>query len=100
VFAPCAIIVALAVWESVSRSGLISPRLSPPPTAVALALREWAASGELIRDMAGSLWRIVLGLAIGGFLGIGIGLLTTSAGGLLRSSRFCDRFRLSRLSPL
>ena len=76
VFAPCAIIAALAVWEVVSRSASVNPRLFPPPTAVALALREWAAGGELIRDVAGSLWRIVLGLLLGGFLGIGIGLLT------------------------
>lgn len=76
VFAPCAIIAVLAVWEIVSRSGLVNPRLFPPPTAVTQVLREWAASGELVRDVAGSLWRIVLGLAIGGFLGIGIGLLT------------------------
>ena len=60
----------------VSRSGLVNQRLFPPPTAVVLALREWAASGDLVVDVASSLWRIVLGLFCGGFIGIGVGLLT------------------------
>lgn len=76
VFASCAILVALVLWEAISRCGAINPRLFPPPSAVALALRQWAVSGDLIRDVAGSLWRIVVGLLLGGSIGIGLGLLT------------------------
>lgn len=64
----------IAAWEGVSRSAWVSPALFPPPSRVLFALREWAASGELVRDLAGSLWRAYLGLIIGLVAGILVGL--------------------------
>lgn len=68
------IIVFLAAWELVARSGWISAALFPPPTAVVRALVEWARSGDLGRDLAASLWRTYAGLALGTVAGVFIGI--------------------------
>ena len=71
-----AILILLIVWELISRSRLVPISLFPPPTKVALAFAEMARSGELLRDIQASLWRAVVGFALGGAAGICIGLLT------------------------
>lgn len=66
----------LVVWEAVSRSEVVNPRLFPPPSLIIVALGEWARTGELIRDVAASLWRVSLGFLVGGLAGVLTGLLT------------------------
>jgi ABC-type nitrate/sulfonate/bicarbonate transport system permease component len=63
-------------WEALSRLAPVSPALFPPPTQVASALVSLISSGELIADVASSLWRLFLGLSIGTIIGIIVGLLT------------------------
>jgi ABC-type nitrate/sulfonate/bicarbonate transport system permease component len=70
------IIVFLAAWELISRSGMVNAALFPPPTKVALALAEMLRSGELFNDMRASYLRLAIGLVIGAITGIGLGLLT------------------------
>ncbi len=70
------IVALLAVWELVSRSGAVNSKLFPPPSLVAQGFREWAVSGEMVRDLITSLWRAVLGFAVGGALGAMAGLAT------------------------
>jgi NitT/TauT family transport system permease protein len=65
-----------ALWELVARSGLYSQHLFPPPTAVARALAEMAASGELWSDFKASALRWLLGLLLGNLLGVSLGLAT------------------------
>jgi sulfonate transport system permease protein len=72
-------IVPLAVilgWEIASRTGWLSSRILPEPLAVAVAFRDLLKSGELLRDVAISTGRALGGLAIGGGLGLALGLLT------------------------
>ena len=72
-------IVPLAVilgWEIASRTGWLSSRILPEPIAVGSAAWELLKSGELVHDVAVSTGRALGGLAIGGGLGLVLGLLT------------------------
>ena len=66
----------LAVWEAASLTGWLSTRVLPEPRAVALAFWQLLASGELLHHVAISTGRALGGLAIGGGLGLVLGLLT------------------------
>ena len=63
------------MWELASDLKWVSPLSLPPVSAVA---RTWFAlvlSGELLRELAASLWRMFAGYAIGFALGVSLGLL-------------------------
>lgn len=70
---PAAILVA---WELASRSGLLSARILPEPAAVAAAFWRLLRSGELAHHVAVSTVRSFSALALGGGLGLVLGLLT------------------------
>jgi len=54
------LLASLAVWEGLSRSGLYSPHLFPPPTRVSSALWAMFRSGELWADFKASAFRWTL----------------------------------------
>ena len=66
-------------WEVSARSGWLSSRVLPEPLAVARAAWSLAASGELWQHLRVSLWRAAMSFAIGGGLGLALGLLTGSS---------------------
>jgi ABC-type nitrate/sulfonate/bicarbonate transport system permease component len=68
--------VFLAIWQFMSSTDVINSNLIPPPSRVFLAIKEWARSGELLKDFLDSIWRAVIGLYIGSIIGISLGLLT------------------------
>ena len=68
----------IAGWELASRTGWLSSRILPEPLAVATAFWHLLLSGALLHDVAISTGRAVAGLAIGGGLGLALGLLTGS----------------------
>lgn len=70
---PLGIVIA---WEIASSSGWLSTRVLPEPWAVVTAFWTLAASGELWHHVAVSSARALAGLAIGGGLGLVLGLLT------------------------
>jgi ABC-type nitrate/sulfonate/bicarbonate transport system permease component len=70
------IFALLVVWELVSRLGLVSAALFPPPSRVLVALFELLRSGEMLRDMGASYTRLLVGLGGGAVVGILLGLLT------------------------
>jgi sulfonate transport system permease protein len=75
-FAPWALPVTLLIlWEVAARTGLITARLMPAPSTIALA--GWAAllDGSLIYHTLISTKRALIGLAIGGGLGFAAGIL-------------------------
>lgn len=72
---PVGIVIA---WEVASSSGWLSRRVLPEPWAVVVAFWTLAASGELWHHVAVSSARALAGLAIGGGLGLVLGLLTGS----------------------
>ena len=69
-------LLVIVGWEAASRSGWLSTRILPEPFAVAQAFWNLLKSGELERDVAISTGRALAGLAIGGGLGLVLGLLT------------------------
>lgn len=70
---PAAILVA---WEIASRTGLLSARILPEPAAVLAAFWQLLRSGELAHHVGVSAARAFSALAIGGGLGLLLGLLT------------------------
>ncbi len=68
----------LAVWELASKSGWLSTRVLPEPLAVASAFWHLLLTGELWNSVVISSARALAGLAIGGGLGLALGLLTGS----------------------
>ncbi|WP_051407891.1 aliphatic sulfonate ABC transporter permease SsuC [Mesorhizobium sp. L48C026A00] len=65
----------LVVWEIASRSGIMSTRLLPAPSAVAAAFWESLRNGSLLTHAAISTERALKGLVIGGGIGFVLGVL-------------------------
>lgn len=75
-FTPWALpIVLVTVWELSARLGWLSTRVLPEPLAVLTALWTLMASGELWQHVSVSAGRAFTGLAVGGGLGLALGLL-------------------------
>jgi len=71
-------IALLSVWQWSSSAGLLPARTLPSPRAVVVAFLELSASGELWSHVRVSTLRAFAGFAVGGSLGLGLGLLTGS----------------------
>ena len=69
-------LLILLGWEASSRAGWLSTRILPEPLAVAAAFWNLLVSGALPHDVAISTGRALGGLAVGGGLGLVLGLLT------------------------
>jgi NitT/TauT family transport system permease protein len=85
-------LLALLIWQWVASAGLVNPQVLPAPLAVGRKWVEyllplqtfkeqgganwwsWAFSGELVVDTLTSLYRVVVGFAIGGGLALPLGL--------------------------
>ncbi len=74
-------ILVLALWEAVSRTGLIAANLLPAPSAVLSAIADLAATGELFGHIQVTLSRVFFGFLAGG-------AAATVLGGLTGYSRF------------
>ena len=78
-FAPWAVpVVLLLAWELAARAGWLSTRILPEPVAVLRAAWDLAASGELWTHLRVSAWRALSAFAVGGGIGLLLGLLTGS----------------------
>src|SRR4051812_42779213 len=76
-FAPWIVPLAiLLAWEASSRSGWLSVRILPEPLAMGSAFWHLLVAGSLLHDVAVSTGRALGGLAIGGGLGLALGLLS------------------------
>lgn len=85
-------LLAIALWHWATQAGLVNPQVLPSPLAVGRKWVEyllplqtfkeqggadwwrWAFSGELVVDTLTSLYRVVVGFAIGGGLALPLGL--------------------------
>lgn len=75
--APWAVPVTLIVaWQLAAQAGWLSSRILPEPLAVLRAAWTLAASGELWQHVKTSAWRALSAFAVGGGLGLLLGLLT------------------------
>ncbi len=66
----------LLIWEIISRSGLFSIALFPPPSRIWETFLESFANGEFTTDVLASTGRVLAGFLIGSMLGILLGILT------------------------
>lgn len=73
---PPAILIIL--WQALAQTGVISVRVLPSPLSIARATWALAASGELLQHVLVSTRRALIGFAIGGGLGLLLGLATGS----------------------
>ncbi|MBT0569728.1 ABC transporter permease [Curvibacter sp. CHRR-16] len=86
----------LLLWQGVCSMGWVNEHVLPSPTAVVhkwvlyllplqtleesgLPYWRWLLSGELLSDAAGSLYRVVVGFAVGAVLALPLGLLMGSS---------------------
>ncbi|MEN3929796.1 ABC transporter permease [Microvirga sp. W0021] len=84
-------VIVLVLWQGLSSFGFVKPTILPSPIAVVLRWFEyllphasydpaqgswltWAFSGELPHDAWASLYRVIVGFAIGGVLALPLGL--------------------------
>ncbi|MFC2974745.1 aliphatic sulfonate ABC transporter permease SsuC [Azotobacter bryophylli] len=75
--APWALPLALlAIWQTAVSTGWLSSRILPAPSAVLQAGWALLASGEIWNHLAISGWRAGVGFAIGGGLGLLLGLVS------------------------
>lgn len=65
----------LLVWEVLSRGQVLNTALLPPPSNLATAGWAMIESGVLLQNAAGSIGRVLAGLAIASVLGVGGGLM-------------------------
>lgn len=65
----------LIIWQILSQLGLIPTRILPAPTKIVDATLRLTASGELLGHVRISTWRALTGFAIGGSVGLILGVL-------------------------
>jgi NitT/TauT family transport system permease protein len=68
--------VLIGLWQALYLAGIWSPVLVPPPSAVALYLRDIALDGTLFSSAGVTLKRLLAGYVLGLLAGIPLGLLT------------------------
>ena len=64
----------LVLWAIASKKELVAPQILPAPAVVAETLLEQVKSGELFKNFAISLARVAGGFALGGMIGVGLGV--------------------------
>jgi len=69
-------LIGLVSWELLSRSGMIPKNLLPAPSIVVMAIYDLAVRGELMNHIAITLYRVIVGFAIGTAVATLLGALT------------------------
>ncbi len=83
------LVSALVLWELAARYQLVNPVLMPPPSAVAIALRNMVVDGDVPQPLLHTIYLFSIGYAIASVLGIAVGLWMG-----------CSRFGDALLEPL
>lgn len=68
-------VVLLIVWELLAQAGWLSPQVLPAPSKVVRTAFRLATYGSLLNDLGVSLLRATAGFAIGGSVGLALGIL-------------------------
>jgi sulfonate transport system permease protein len=69
-------ILLIGLWELATSAGWIAPSVLASPSQVWQTFIDLASTGEILRHIGISLQRVLIGLAIGGTVGIGLGLIS------------------------
>jgi NitT/TauT family transport system permease protein len=73
------IVLLIALWELLSRTGVVSKDVLPAFSAVMLRLWQLCAGGEMFIHVSASLLRIVSGLGLGIIVGSALGFLLAAS---------------------
>jgi len=68
-------IVLLIIWSGLSYTGIVSKFFLATPTDTLVRTYELVITGEILKDIYWSVYRIVAGLVIGTFVGLSFGLI-------------------------
>jgi NitT/TauT family transport system permease protein len=68
-------VAAVALWETLSLTGMFPPSVFPSPNMVASGIVEEVRNGQLFNDLIASLYRVVAGFSLAILLGIPSGLI-------------------------
>lgn len=68
-------LILLGVWAILSYGGIVSEFFLATPNSTAVRMYELLRSGDILRDIAATLYRVVVGLGIGSAIGLSAGLL-------------------------
>lgn len=69
------LLMILIIWEALAWTEAISTLFFPAPSTILRTLIDSLLSGEMLSDLGSSLFRLSLGLLLGGGLGLMLGLL-------------------------
>ena len=69
-------LVGLVMWELLSRNGVVPTNLLPAPSVVVKAIYDLAVRGDLVNHIVITLFRVVVGFAIGTAIATILGALT------------------------
>jgi ABC-type nitrate/sulfonate/bicarbonate transport system permease component len=75
--AVASLVLLVVVWETVARSGLVTPFLLPPLSTVLARVWEDTLSGDVALNLGLTLYRALTGFAIAGVAGVVLGILMT-----------------------
>ena len=81
------LLVLLVAWELAARADWLAAGFVPGPASVVAVLAELVESGELWRDASASVWRVLMGFALGSSLALLLGLVMGSVPALARQIR-------------
>ncbi len=69
------IAACLLIWEMVSGSGMVSPLFLPAPSVILKSGWEMVKTGEILRHVGASMWRVGWGFLLGASAGILVGFI-------------------------
>lgn len=67
-------VMILVIWEIVGQLNLIDTRFFPPPSQIAVVFWQQIASGELFYHTGITLYRVLVGFAVGSIIGTFVGI--------------------------
>ncbi len=67
------VLVLCLAWEAIARSGAVTPFMLPPLSAVTLRIANDFTSGDLVINIAATLYRALLGFGICTVAGVALG---------------------------
>lgn len=70
------LVLGVAVWELLTRVGVVNPFLLAPPSAIASTAAGWFASGQIWHHLADTLVTLLAGYLAGVVLGMAMGMLS------------------------
>jgi NitT/TauT family transport system permease protein len=90
------LLVAVGIWESVTRAGLVDARFVPPPSVVFVRVAELLGTEAFLRDVIATVlaWAIALGTAVAVAVPAGLVL------GSVRAVRVATRALVELLRPI